>query len=116
MAALYSETSIIIYQPREPNNPEDLSAQPHRCDSHTYCINLSILISCSEKSENLVHRIFYDYCYISAFLSQKQKRVLKILSCILLYVLSKLVVVQIIAGVGSVGSGVSVQKEGIQQD
>jgi len=124
MAVLYSETSVTIYQPRGPSNPEDLSAQPHhcvqphrcaqphRCDSHTCCINLSILISCSERSKNLIHRIFDDYCYISAFLSQRQKRVLKILSCILLYVLSKLVVVQIIVGVGFVRRGCLYKRRG----
>jgi hypothetical protein len=47
---------------------------------------------------------------------RRNKRVLKILSCILLYVLLKLAVVQIIVGVGFGREGVSVQKEGIQQD
>jgi len=112
MTALCFETSVTIYQPRGLNNPENACTQPERCDSHTYCINLSILISCSEKSKNLVHRIFYDHCYISAFLSQKQKRMLKILSWILLYVLSKLVVVQIIVGVGFVGRGCLYKRRG----
>jgi hypothetical protein len=112
MTALYSETSVNIYQPRGPNNPEDLSDSHTALLSHRKCKNLSILISCSEKSKNLIHCICYDYCYISAFLSQKQKRVLKILSCILLYVLSKIVVVQIIVGVGFVGRGCLYKRRG----